>query len=282
MIPSIKRFFQKYSSIYRVAFVTWQLINDLYDIFFIETRWMINKFRSYLEYLLHGTPIITKQQHRLFKLISRLCVDHQVTTVIDVGANDGWFYKLMQYYVRPPLRYIGFEPILDELTKVQPLLKRGDVLFNYCIGANSGTVQFHEYGTSGVSSILPLSNTATYNTKLYDLSDSSKKNYEVKVHALDEIINCDMGDNFFLKIDVQGFELQVLKGATQLLYSGQVRLVLLEVMVIPKYEGQTSWFSLIEFMCNAGYTIKDIYLASQTYDGLSEMDILFEKIESSF
>ena len=60
----------------------------------------------------------------------------------------------------------------------------------------------------------------------------------------------------FIKIDTQGYEMEVLKGAesTLRLASG----IKVEVSIAPLYEGQPDYLSLIEFIRSAGFSLWSI------------------------
>jgi hypothetical protein len=61
------------------------------------------------------------------------------------------------------------------------------------------------------------------------------------------------GRNLFLKIDVQGFEPQVLEGAARLLDRTQG--VQLELSLAPLYEGQTLFLPLVDWLAKKGFEL---------------------------
>ena len=72
---------------------------------------------------------------------------------------------------------------------------------------------------------------------------------------LDSVVTQYLAEDscLFLKIDTQGFEWQVLDGATETLKHAQG--VLLELSLIPLYEGQKLWLEIIERMNTQGFTL---------------------------
>ena len=270
MIPKIKSIVSKNIIAFRLSFIIWQLLNDLYDLLVCQVPWAITKTMSYFVFLATGLPVITSAHHRIFKKLGELSKELGVEVIIDVGANDGWFYKLVKHYVGKEKKYIGFEPIKSEYEKLLKQLNAQDEIWNYCIGSETGKSIFYEYGTTGVSSTKRLVCAKPYGAT-YDTT--TMKEYEVEIQKLDDVVIPDK--KCLLKIDVQGAELEVLKGAAHLIESGLCKLVLVEVMVIPKYAGQPQWDEIINFMVARGFRLKDLHLASYSSNFLSEMDLLF-------
>jgi hypothetical protein len=82
----------------------------------------------------------------------------------------------------------------------------------------------------------------------------------VQLETLDEFC----GEHGFkqidiLKIDTQGYDLQVLKGATRLLAGRRVRAVVLEANFVPMYERQATFSELHELLSSHGYRLVDFY-----------------------
>jgi hypothetical protein len=81
----------------------------------------------------------------------------------------------------------------------------------------------------------------------------------VQVFPLDEIAPSLMKEskNIFLKIDVQGFEQEVLKGAKNMLEKAKG--VEMEISLVPLYKDQ-KWLlaEILEYMTNNGFTLVSI------------------------
>lgn len=86
----------------------------------------------------------------------------------------------------------------------------------------------------------------------------------VTLSRLDTIFR-DHGDPTFIKVDVQGYELEVLKGAGELL--GRSIGVELETRVLRHYENLPTPTDLCEFMANAGFDL--VKLSPNGYKGAS-------------
>jgi hypothetical protein len=76
---------------------------------------------------------------------------------------------------------------------------------------------------------------------------------EVQVRKLDEYSDqMELSSKTLLKIDVQGYEDRVLRGAEQVLQ--RVDYVLVEVSVAPLYEGQAQFDPIYSFLLQSGFS----------------------------
>lgn len=84
----------------------------------------------------------------------------------------------------------------------------------------------------------------------------------------------------FIKLDVQGYELEVLKGATRALASAEF--VLLEVSVWQYNENSPLIEEVVAFMSGAGFVTYDVFDINRLSDGtLLQLDVLFIRKDSS-
>lgn len=91
---------------------------------------------------------------------------------------------------------------------------------------------------------------------------------------LDAVLAEDSDRVDLIKLDVQGFELEVLEGAPRSLRSAQV--VLLEASLIPINTGAPLFADVVAWMSDAGFRLVDIPSISRRRDGaLWQSDLLF-------
>jgi FkbM family methyltransferase len=147
--------------------------------------------------------------------------------VIDVGANQGLYTLLAACRVGPGGRVIAFEPAPPDFGKLERnvALNRYSqvVLENMAVGEAVGNTEFyvclgHQGGLS--SRRRPLADDLVVPTQLVTTSLTTLDAYL----RFKNIARVD-----FLKIDVEGGELEVLKGATMLLSNGVRPVILCEV-----------------------------------------------------
>lgn len=126
------------------------------------------------------------------------------SAVFDVGAHVGYYTVLSSLLAGPSGQVIAFEPLPANLKYLRRHLRLNGcnnvrVLTN-CVGQGSSIAKFDDSHGTGVGHL------------------SSDGTLEVQVRSLDEMVESgELPIPQFLKIDVEGAELQVLHGAERLL-----------------------------------------------------------------
>lgn len=176
-----------------------------------------------------------------------------INTVLDVGANEGQFGEELRIGGFTG-RIVSFEPMADAYGK---LLKRSlndphwKVAPRCAIGTERGTVELNVAGNSVSSSLLPMleAHRAAAPQSAYSRREP------VTMLPLDEAAPPFLDDSgqILLKIDTQGYEWQVLDGAPSLLARSCA--VLIELSLVPLYEGQSLWHDCVSRLEKAGFTI---------------------------
>lgn len=179
---------------------------------------------------------------------------HRVDTVIDIGANSGQYASDLRMAAYTG-RIVSFEPLSEAFS----LLLRNaskDPLWECrqcAVGDVDGMISINVAGNAGASSsILPM---------LKSHQDAfPPANYigteQVPIHRLDGLTPKVVGPNsvVFLKIDVQGFEKQVIAGA-QSTISDHVVGMQLELSFIPLYEGGMLIREALDVVYSLGFTL---------------------------
>jgi FkbM family methyltransferase len=181
----------------------------------------IDGFKMYLDFLdpIDRTIILNKTYEiEEINILTKLIRNNLSTKFIDIGANCG-FYSF--YFAKQNLEVLAFEPNSEALLKMNNTiiknqnLKKKIKIFPYGISDVNSKMQMrsmvkHGYIQTGGSSIT--------NDKV---SQNNKyKVYEGEFKIGDEILNLKR-DNLAIKIDVEGHELNVLKGFQNLLKSNK-------------------------------------------------------------
>ncbi len=179
-----------------------------------------------------------------------------VETVFDIGANTGQFASDLRS-IGYRGRVVSFEPLPDAYKKLSMAAVRDalwDVHMQGAIGDTDGEIEINIAGNSVSSSVLPM---------LEAHSDAAEASayvgkVSVPVFRLDTIADqyLDGSGNYFIKIDTQGFEWQVLDGAPEMLAKAQG--VLCELSLVPLYEGQRLWTEMIGRLEAEGFSLWSI------------------------
>jgi hypothetical protein len=112
----------------------------------------------------------------------------------------------------------------------------------------TGVVEFSVSADSGASSVLPMSE---LQKSIFPASSRVSK-IQVQTKPLDLVLEKKArGRKIFLKIDVQGFELAVLRGASETLAATHV--VLVESSFESFYEGQALFEDVYAYLVTAGF-----------------------------
>jgi FkbM family methyltransferase len=134
------------------------------------------------------------------------------STVVEIGANQGLYSLLFSGLVGPQGRVFAFEPDQTLFLALQENCQRNRATnvccYNYAIGAkNEARTLYHSRVNSGDNRLVA--------------SDRPDWFYEVGVQTrtLDSLLADTHVD--FIKIDVQGWELEVLEGMTEIFRKNQ-------------------------------------------------------------
>jgi FkbM family methyltransferase len=205
------------------------------------------------------TLYMAKREEDSFQRHSRLSklLTNNSMHVFDVGANIG--QSISRYRDDfPNCLMTSFEPNPEMFSLLEE--KWGDVsgvtLNQIALSNNIGHASFYATRVPEVSSLLEPTE------RMIQLSSEHKYDYKtinVPTLTLDhycQINNINKID--ILKIDVQGFELNVLQGAESLLQEGKVTMIYSEVTFAETYMNQTRFIDLVSFLNSFNYEIWDI------------------------
>ena len=148
-------------------------------------------------------------------LIRQLIVDRAVDVVVDVGANEGQFARFVRStgFSGPIL---SFEPIPETCARLRGVAQYDDAwhVFEYALGDADGSASAFTYPASDWNSLVPRNVEDRHLFKEELLNESA---LTVQVRTLDsispELPVLREARRCFLKIDTEGFDAHVLRGA---------------------------------------------------------------------
>ncbi len=198
-------------------------------------------------------------------------------TVLDVGGNRGQF-ALVALERFPSASVHSFEPLprafsrLEAIAAAEPRLR----VHRFAVGTASATATFHVSGRADSSSLLPI----TERQIAFAPGSSERGRIEVEVRRLDEMAGTALLRPLVVKIDVQGGELEVLKGATRTLESTDV--LLIECSFVELYDGQALAHEVIAYLADRGFHLAGAHDPEYGPDGRCiQADLLFERSASA-
>ena len=194
-----------------------------------------------------------------------------VDGIIDVGANRGQFSLVCQL-THAGIPVVAFEPIPHEAATFRKVHGRNPrvMLIESALGETPGTATLHLSKSADSSSLLPI---GKKQTELFE--DTAEVGMiEVPVQRLD-----DLGAHWagrsrqLLKLDVQGFELNVLRGAVETLKACEY--VYAECSEVALYDGQALRPEVEDFLGRHGFVMQRRHNEQWVSGELIQADYLF-------
>jgi FkbM family methyltransferase len=168
--------------------------------------------------------------------------------IIDVGANHGsWTRETLKYF--PDSYYTLVEPQSWLKESFQDILGKNEKVDYYPVGAGAqeGTFKF---------TIVNRDDSCSFRYTEAEAKEAGFEQVELPVETLNAIVSkSDFPFPDMVKIDAEGLDIEVLKGANNLF--GKTEIFLVEVAVVNKNLKNTC-LEVIKFMELNGYTLFDI------------------------
>ncbi|MGE6783057.1 FkbM family methyltransferase [Ensifer adhaerens] len=186
----------------------------------------------------------------------------EINTFIDIGVYQGSpvFYELFK-----DKKFILIDPQPDTMEKAAESVKGLD--FDYIQSGAGATRDTATLALEGPSSSL---------MKRRDWKRQAEKTVEIQIAPLDELLaNKGYSGPFGLKVDTEGFDLDVLKGAVQTLR--ETHFVFTEASLRRRFEGGYRFSELVAFMAEQGFEVADV-IPHRSHNRL--VDVLFVRAGS--
>jgi FkbM family methyltransferase len=184
---------------------------------------------------------------QLLKLLKYKNTDY----IIDVGGNTGQYRK----FIREVIGYFGPGCSVEPVPKYAKVIKKDAFhdqlwkVYECALGSKKGELDINVQGE--LSSFLELN-------RVGDSIFKSRPESRIKV-SIDTVASIlpSNASSVFLKIDTQGYELEVLKGAEAVF--DKINIVQLEAPFLTIYDDQVSLCDLIEFMVSKQFLPAGIF-----------------------
>jgi len=177
----------------------------------------------------------------------------ETPVIIDGGANDGGtIERLLKDYQAPVIH--AFEPIPDLVAYLEKRFQ-GDprvAVYGMALGAEARMVRFNVLNKLVASSIL----TPSELKKNYQGDNVAVRQVlEVPQVRLDDVMG--MREIDLLKLDLQGYEMEALKGGLSMLE--RTRIITTEVEFVPLYDDQPLFADIDPFIRAQGFRLLNLY-----------------------
>ncbi len=186
--------------------------------------------------------------------------------LFDVGANIGQTAWAMLGAFRTPI-IRSFEPSPSTFTILQKeMANRSSVILEpIALGESVGVMPFHVTQDHSVNDSL-----------LAPTWDAKGTVVEVRVDTVDNYCTTHSIEKIhLLKVDAQGYDLHVLKGARKMLDSKRIQLFCVEANFETMYEGQATLRDLLAYADEVGYRLVGFYEQNYVNNRISYLDALF-------
>lgn len=197
---------------------------------------------------------------------SNLCARHvadfltnyEVNCVLDVGANKGQYGKQLRDFGYRG-RIVSFEPVPEALARLQKTAERDPdwSVHPFALGRSESVESMH-LGWKTMNSLLEPS---AYGQQRYKRFADTSRTTQVQVRRLDQVMDEALegiaNPRPFLKMDTQGFDMEVFVGAGERI--GEFVGMQSEVAALQLYEGSPHMTEAITAYEDAGFEITGMY-----------------------
>jgi FkbM family methyltransferase len=201
---------------------------------------------------------------------------HQIDHVLDVGANTGQFGRTLRSVYSG--RISSFEPVSKSFRELE--LKIGSDndwhAYNFALGSTEGTQTIHVSPSSVYSSLLKSND---YCASRFGERSVGSREERISIRrldtVLDEIVSNGSFRKIFLKLDTQGFDMEVFKGLGNKL--DEVLVLQSEVSLIPIYDNMPHWTESISLYESAGFGVVGMFPVNWDAGRVVEYDCLLTR-----
>ncbi len=172
-----------------------------------------------------------------------------IKTVLDIGSNAGGFSQMIRHLL-PEARIYSFEPLKDCYEQLQANMKNAPnfTAFNFALGNETGSMRIRRSEFSPSSSLLEM-------TELHKHAfpfTTGEASEEIALRRLDEVaLDLQLEDDILIKVDVQGYEDQVIAGGRKTI-SG-AKLLIVETSFQHLYRGQPLFAEIFDLLRSMGF-----------------------------
>lgn len=208
----------------------------------------------------------------------KLLQSYSIDVTLDVGANKGQFAEHLR-------NDLGFQGIIISFEPVSAALA---VLDQKSYFDSKWKVEGYALGATSEKKTINISKNS-YSSSFLNMLPAHKKAASDSVYIDEEVVEVNTldgvfdklnikGKNIFLKLDVQGFECDVLNGAKDSLK--YIDTIQLELSLSPMYENELLFPEMIAYLHKLGYHLVSIdgTFADQINGELLQVDGIFHKI----
>jgi FkbM family methyltransferase len=197
----------------------------------------------------------------------------KLTTLLDIGAAVGEFSRAA-HVAWPGIKIFAFEPMPTSFAQLKQNLANipdADAI-NCALGEKRGEVALEQSAARDASSLLKM---ADLHKQAFPHS-AETRTVKVQLERLDDIAQrMELRKPMLIKIDVQGYENNVLQGGEQTIR--QAKVLILETSFEPLYEGQALFPQIYDYLRAHGFVFRGVFdqLRNPQDERVLQMDAIF-------
>jgi FkbM family methyltransferase len=220
---------------------------------------------------LHNTPAGKLSLGHIGSLeLLELIQKAQIDVIYDIGANVGT-WSLLAKSVIPSAEIHAFEPLLKHCNAFSETVEGIDnvTLHQIAVGSDNTNTLFHVTNFSDASSLLkPIASSQS------QLGVRNAERCIVQVRRLDDYrAEQNIRRPDLLKLDIQGYELEALKGGRQCLQSAKA--VITEVSFVAHYEYQCFFHEVVKYLAEFDLFVYAFGIDTTLGATVDQTDVLF-------
>lgn len=210
--------------------------------------------------------VLARHLRRLFALLKIDCV-------LDVGANEGQYVEFLRSDVGYRGLVLSFEPIPSAVRTLLAKAARDPrwVIEACALGATEGSAMFNVMADSQFSSFLQPDSSVISG---FERINRVVERVQVAVGTVDSVVSRLLHErssqSIYLKLDTQGYDMEVLRGASEHLQS--IKALQTEASVQPLYKGMPDYVSVIQSLNAAGFDVSGLFANNPHFPRLIEFD----------
>ena len=216
---------------------------------------LLMKIREKLyQFVRHNSKNAFKDQKRLLNNI-------EIGVIVDVGAYLGETVQFYRNYFSNSKIYC-FEPTQSSSQKLSFRFKhdKNISIIDKALSSKVTKSRLYKSDYPNLNSLRkPNKRAWGFNSKKSNTADTTTLDIFCGENNIDSID--------ILKIDVQGSELDVLKGSKRMLEKGNISLIYIEWQIVPLYEEHTQYYKIAEFFAEYDYELFNLYNMNEARSG---------------
>lgn len=203
-----------------------------------------------------GAPEAQIDRYIELSHLKRLLAQLRINCVVDVGANRGQFARELRG-IGYTDHIISFEPVTREFAELESAFShdskwRGHKL---ALGHENTSASINLHPMSTYNSLLPSEQTLPTETIQLRRLDA----------MFDHIIEHVVEPRVFLKLDTQGFDTQVFRGADGCL--SRILGLQSELSIVPIYQGMPHYIEALSLYESAGFALHNLSVVNRVANG---------------